>query len=68
MICNHWWLIEACGLITELRVLNCTLRHVDDYSRICGVCHAHVVNAWIGHHGVYKTAAVGVLIAAERNN
>lgn len=43
-----------------------SLRHMDDYLRICGVYHADVVNAWIGHHGIYKTAGVGILITVER--
>lgn len=39
---------------------------MDDYLRICGVSHADVVNAWIGHHGIYKTAGGGILITVER--
>jgi len=38
---------------------------MDDYLRICGVSHADVVDAWIGHHGIYKTVAGGIVIPVE---
>ncbi len=39
---------------------------MDDYLRICGVSRADMVNAWMGHHGIYKTVGGGILIAVEK--
>lgn len=65
------WGVITCGLQQSVVWLLISqsptqARHIDDYLRVSGVFHAEVVNAWIGHHGIYKSGVAGIQIAIER--